>query len=206
VILLSTHGGDPLPAALSRTRVRAVSHGRPMVAAGLPYGDCDNAGGGRAAVEHLLDRGRRRIATIAGPPDMTASQDRLTGYREALARADRRSLVAMGDFTRESGAAAMRQLLQDDPELDAVFAASDLMAIGALHTLRKSGRRVPDDVALVGFDDIEAARYADPPLTTVRQPIAEVARAIVGILLAPESERVLDPVILPTTLIVRDSA
>jgi DNA-binding LacI/PurR family transcriptional regulator len=178
VILLSTHGADPLPAALARAQVPVVSHGRPAGTARLPYGDCDNLGGARTAVRHLLERGRRRIATIAGPPDMTAGQDRLTGYREELAGSDRRSLVAMGDFTRESGAAATRRLLADDPGLDAVFAASDLMALGALHALRAAGRRVPDDVAVVGFDDIDAARFADPPLTTVHQPIAEVAQAM----------------------------
>lgn len=206
VILLSLHGSDPLPAALSRTGVPVVSHGRPISTVRPPYCDCDNVGGARAAVQHLVDRGRRRIATIAGPPDMTAGLDRLAGYREVVSKADRRSLVAMGDFTRESGAAAMRQLLEDDPDLDAVFAASDLMAIGAMHTLRKAGRRVPDDVAVVGFDDIEAAQYTDPPLTTVRQPIAEVAQAIVRMLLSLEPERQSEPVILPTELIVRDSS
>jgi DNA-binding LacI/PurR family transcriptional regulator len=206
VILLSLHGSDPLPAALSRTGVPVVSHGRPVSTVQPPYCDCDNVGGARTAVEHLVAQGRRRIATIAGPPDMTAGLDRLAGYREVLSGTDRRSLVAMGDFTRESGAAAMRQLLEDDPGLDAVFAASDLMAIGAMHTLRRAGRRVPDDVAVVGFDDIEAARFADPPLTTVHHPIAEVAREIVRILLAPWDERPGEPVILPTELVVRDSA
>jgi DNA-binding LacI/PurR family transcriptional regulator len=206
VILLSLHGSDPLPAALSRTSVPVISHGRPISTVRPPYCDCDNVGGARAAVEHLVKQARRRIATITGPPDMTAALDRLAGYREVISGTDRRSLVAMGDFTRESGAAAMRQLLADDPDLDAVFAASDLMAIGAMRTLRKAGRRVPDDVAIVGFDDIEAARFTDPPLTTVRQPIAEVAQEIVRFLLAPKAERPREPVILPTELIIRDSA
>ncbi|MFF5260565.1 LacI family DNA-binding transcriptional regulator [Actinomadura viridis] len=205
VILLSLHGSDPLPAALARTGLPVVSHGRPASTDRLPYGDCDNVGGARAAVRHLLERGRRRVATIAGPPDMTAGTDRLAGYREVLSAADRRSLAALGDFTRESGAAAMRQLLEDDPDLDAVFAATDLMAIGALQTLRRTGRRVPDDVAVVGFDDIEAARFTDPPLTTVRQPIAEVARTIVHMLLAHDPDRRREPVILPTELVVRES-
>ncbi|MEU8796451.1 LacI family DNA-binding transcriptional regulator [Spirillospora sp. NPDC048819] len=204
VILLSQHGSDPLPAALLRTGVPVVSHGRPVSAAKPPYCDVDNVGGARAAVEHLLARGRRRIATITGPLDMSAGLDRLAGYREILSGTGRRSLAAIGDFTRESGAAAMDQLLEDDPGLDAVFAASDLMATGALHSLRKAGRRVPDDVAVVGFDDIDAARYTDPPLTTVRQPIAEVARAVVRILLAGVDDQA-EPVIFPTELVVRDS-
>lgn len=204
VILLSQHGSDPLPAALLRTGVPVVSHGRPVSTAKPPYCDVDNVGGARSAVQHLLDRGRRRIATITGPLDMSAGLDRLAGYRELLSGTGRRSLAAIGDFTRESGAAAMSQLLEDDPGLDAVFAASDLMATGALHALRRAGRRVPDDVAVVGFDDIDAARYTDPPLTTVRQPIAEVARAVVGMLLTGAGDGA-EPVIFPTELVVRDS-
>ncbi|MFI0449453.1 LacI family DNA-binding transcriptional regulator [Actinomadura sp. 6N118] len=204
VILLSTHGADPLPAALARSHVPVVSYGRPVATVSLPYCDCDNVGGARAAARHLLERGRWRIAAIAGPPDMPAGRDRLAGYRDVLSAADRRSLVAMGDFTRESGAAAMRQLLLDGPDLDAVFAATDLMAIGALHTLRRMGRRVPDDVAVVGFDDIEEARYTDPALTSVRTPVAAVAEAIVQRLLGPD--RFAEPTVLPADLIVRESS
>lgn len=203
VILLSMHGADPLPAALGRSRVPMVSHGRPVSSLPVPYCDCDNVGGARAAVEHLISRGRRRIATIAGPPDMTAAQDRLDGYREALAGSDLRSIMAMGDFTRESGENAMRQLLADDPGIDAVFAASDLMAIGAVGALKAAGRRVPDDVAVAGFDDIGPARFSEPPLTTVRQPVAEVAACIVQMLLRAEPPDA--PVVLPTELVIRES-
>jgi DNA-binding LacI/PurR family transcriptional regulator len=204
VILLSMHGADPLPASLGRARVPMVSHGRPVSSLPVPYCDCDNHGGARAAVEHLVGRGRRRIATIAGPPDMTAAQDRLDGYRSCLDDAGHPSLVARGDFTRESGTAAMRRLLADDPGIDAVFAASDLMAIGALGALRAAGRRVPDDVAVAGFDDIGLAKFSEPPLTTVRQPVAEVAACIVQMLLTDDPPA--GPVILPTELIVRESA
>lgn len=204
VILLSMHGADPLPATLGRSRVPVVSHGRPVSSLPVPYCDCDNHGGARDAVEHLIGRGRRRIATIGGPPDMTAAQDRLDGYQAALADAGRPSLVATGDFTRESGAAAMRLLLARDPGIDAVFAASDLMAIGALGALRSAGRRVPDDVAVAGFDDIGLAKFSDPPLTTVRQPVVEVAACIVQMLLGTDPPT--EPVILPTKLIVRESA
>ncbi|MBX6384230.1 MAG: LacI family DNA-binding transcriptional regulator [Microbispora sp.] len=206
VMLISMHGADPLPAAIARMGVPTVSYGRPAVPVPLPYVDNDNVGGAKKAVRHLLDSGRRRIATIAGPQDMVGGQDRLTGYREALRESDRRSIVAVGDFTRESGAVAMRHLLQDDPDLDAVFAANDLMAIGALQTLRQAGRRVPDDVAIVGFDDIEAARYTEPPLTTIRQPVAEQAGAMVRLLLGLFRGGPADPVILPTELVVRESA
>lgn len=207
VLFASIHGVDPLPELLGRRGIPVVCSGRPMGRSRVPYVDVDQQGGVTAAVRHLLAAGRRRIATIAGPQDMVAGLDRLTAYREVLSGSDRRSIVAVGDFTREAGAVAMRQLLADDPDLDAVFAASDLMAHGALRALREAGRRVPDDVAVVGFDDIEMARYTDPPLTTVRQPIEEIghtiARQLLGLL---AGEQIGPAVILPTELVVRDSA
>ncbi|MBO4274281.1 LacI family DNA-binding transcriptional regulator [Microbispora triticiradicis] len=206
VMLISMHGADPLPVALARMGVPVVSYGRPAVPVPLPYVDNDNVGGAEKAVRHLLDSGRRRIATIAGPQDMIGGQDRLTGYRDALRDSDRRSIVAVGDFTRQSGAVAMRHLLQDDPHLDAVFVANDLMAIGALQALRQAGRRVPDDVAVVGFDDIEAARYTEPPLTTIRHPVSEQAAAMVRLLLDLLRGGPATSVVLPTELVVRDSA
>jgi DNA-binding LacI/PurR family transcriptional regulator len=206
VMLISMHGADPLPAAITRMNVPVVSYGRPAVPVPLPYVDNDNVGGAEKAVRHLVELGRRRIATIAGPQDMIGGQDRLAGYRNALRDTDRRSIVAVGDFTRDSGAVAMRQLLEDDPDLDAVFVGNDLMAIGALQSLRQAGRRVPDDVAVVGFDDIEAARYTEPPLTTIRHPITEQAAAMVRLLLGLFEGGPDTPVILPTELVVRESA
>ncbi|MEV0582100.1 LacI family DNA-binding transcriptional regulator [Nonomuraea sp. NPDC050310] len=206
VMLISMHGADPLPAAIARMRVPVVSYGRPAVPIDIPYVDNDNIGGASAAVRHLVSLGRRRIATIAGPLDMIGGQDRLAGYRRVVGDSDARSIVAVGDFTRESGAVAMRQLLRDDPQLDAVFVANDLMAVGALQALRQAGRRVPDDVAVVGFDDIEAAKYTDPPLTTIRHPVAEQASTMVRLLLGLFHTGTAEPVILPTELIIRDSA
>ncbi|GAA4061105.1 LacI family DNA-binding transcriptional regulator [Nonomuraea soli] len=206
VMLISMHGADPLPSAIARMRVPVVSYGRPAVPIDIPFVDNDNVGGAEKAVRHLLDSGRTRIATIAGPLDMIAGQDRLAGYRNVLRDSDRRSIVAVGDFTRESGAIAMRQLLRDDPSLDAVFVANDLMAVGALQALRQAGRSVPGDVALVGFDDIEAAKYTDPPLTTMRHPVADQASAMVQLLLGLFQGGPSDPVILPTELVIRDSA
>jgi len=207
VMLVSLHGADPLPSSLSRLGLPVVCGGRPLARVALPYIDCDNRGGSQAAVWHLARLGRRRIGTIAGPQDMNAGIDRLAGYRSALRETDRRSLVAVGDFTRESGETAMRQLLDDDPALDAVFVASDPMAMGALRALHQAGRRVPDDVAVVGFDDNDAARYSVPPLTTVRQPVEALGRGMVRLLLRNlDGETTLDPVILPTELVVRESA
>jgi DNA-binding LacI/PurR family transcriptional regulator len=193
VLLASLHGDDPLPGALERAGVPAVLVGRPahrVVDRGAPasYVDADNRGGAAKAVEHLARRGRRRIATITGPLDMGVGLDRLEGYRDGLAAAGLAAdedLVETGDFTEEGGAAAMARLLaRPGPPVDAVFAASDLMAAGALRALRAAGRRVPEDVAVVGFEDSAVARYAQPPLTTVRQPIEEMGRQATRMLLA----------------------
>jgi DNA-binding LacI/PurR family transcriptional regulator len=206
VMFASLHGADPMPAALARLGIPVVANGRPLGRRTVPYVDVDHAGGVGLAIGHLLERGRTRIATIAGPQDMVAGIERLTGYRTALRGSRRRSIVAVGDFTRESGATAMRQLLDDDPRLDAVFVASDLMAEGALRTLRRAGRRVPDDVAVIGFDDVALARYTEPPLTTVRQPISEIGRVLAGQLLRlAAGEDIAPEVVLPTELVIRES-
>ncbi|MFD6415927.1 LacI family DNA-binding transcriptional regulator [Streptomyces sp. NPDC060194] len=204
VLLVSLHGTDPLPAVLARSSLPVVSFGR-TAAASVPYADLDNTGGAGLAVRHLLERGRRRIATLTGPLDLIDARERLAGYREALRGTGRRPLVALGDFTRVSGAEAMRELLTDEPALDAVFAANDLMAVGALRTLREAGRRVPDDVAVVGFDDIEAAAYSAPPLTTIRSPMADQALATVHLLLTLLDGRPVTPVVMPNELVIRES-
>jgi DNA-binding LacI/PurR family transcriptional regulator len=207
VLFASIHGADPLPELLARRGIPVLCNGRPLGKATVPYVDVDHVGGVATAVRHLLAIGRTRIATIAGPQDMVAGIDRLAGYRSELRGSGRRSIVALGDFTRESGAAAMRELLEDDPALDAVFIASDLMAHGALRTLREAGRRVPEDVAVIGFDDVEMARYTDPPLTTVRQPILEIGRQMARQLLRlAAGEAIEHAVVLPTELVVRESA
>jgi DNA-binding LacI/PurR family transcriptional regulator len=202
VLFASLHGADPLPELLLRGGVPAVCNGRPLGGSGVAYVDVDQRGGVEAAVAHLRATGRRRIATISGPPDMVAGRDRLAAY-QAVAGG---SIVAAGDFTRESGVVAMRALLAEDPAIDAVFAASDLMAHGALQALREAGRRVPEDVAVVGFDDIALARYTDPPLTTVRQPIEQIGRTLVRQLLRLLAGSVIEPaLVLPTELVIRDS-
>jgi DNA-binding LacI/PurR family transcriptional regulator len=219
VLLLSTRRDDPLPG-------RLVAAGIPCVIAGHPGGiaaaaatssppaigfvDADNTGGAHRACAYLIGRGCHTVATIAGPPDMAPGTDRLTGWRQALAAARRpaaTSLVAEADFTRAGGAVATRALLERHPEIDGIFAASDLMAIGALDALRSAGRRVPDDVAVVGFDDSELAADTDPPLTTVRQPIERLGGEM-GRLLLDQLDRAASPrgVTLETELVVRRSA
>lgn len=205
VLLASMHNDDPLPRLLVEAGIPTVVHGRPAhPVPGLSYVDVDNVGGAQLAAERLLSSGRRRIATIAGPQDMTAGIDRLNGFRQVVAKTDR---VAYGDFTRESGQQAMVELLARHPDLDGVFAANDLMAIGALRALRDAGRRVPDDVAVVGYDDIELARHTEPPLTTIHQPIIHQARTMTELLLTQiGGDPVADPVVLPTELVERESA
>jgi DNA-binding LacI/PurR family transcriptional regulator len=141
---------------------------------------------------------------------MVPGADRRAGWENALVDAGRQadaSLVAEGDFTRAGGAAATRTLLAGRPDIDAVFVASDLMALGALDVLKVVGRRVPDDVAVVGFDDSELARSAEPPLTTVRQPIERLGSEMARLLLAQLDEGA-EPtgVVLRTELVVRRSS
>ncbi|MEO6713748.1 MAG: LacI family DNA-binding transcriptional regulator [Mycobacteriales bacterium] len=207
-LLVSLHREDPLPQQLLSAGVPIVACGRPpMDLPGLAYVDVDNIGGGRLAVARLLETGRTRIATVAGPADMTGAQDRLRGFRAAVADAGLNpDLVATASFTQASGERAVEQLLAAHADIDGVFVASDVMAFGALRALRRMGRSVPSDVAVIGFDDIEAAQYADPPLTTVRQPAGEQARAMVEALMAQiRGEEPRGQVTLTTSLVVRES-
>jgi DNA-binding LacI/PurR family transcriptional regulator len=211
VILMSLHGDDGLLSLVERHHTPAVLSGRPLSNHVIPYVDSDNLGGARAAVEYLFTQGRKHVVSIAGPGEMCAGVDRLDGFRQGLPRGVQRNwrrLVATGNFTEESGEAAMRELLERQPKLDAVFAANDLMAAGALRVLKASGRKVPDDVAIVGFDDSHVARHTDPRLTSVRQPIEDLGRNMARLLLArlPDNSTVPDPVVLPTELVIRESA
>ncbi|MEV6521287.1 LacI family DNA-binding transcriptional regulator [Longispora sp. NPDC051575] len=203
-LLLSLHGDDPLPVQLESRGVPTVRAGRPTRERSDHWVDADNLGGARLAAEHLAGRGRRRLATIGGPQDMAVGVARLDGFQE-VAGGD---LVEYGDFSEDSGAAAMRRLLDRAPDLDAVFAASDPMAAGALRVLKESGRRVPEDVAVVGFDDSAIARHTDPALTSVHQPVEAMGREMVALLVdridgAGDGPRELT---LPTRLTVRASS
>jgi DNA-binding LacI/PurR family transcriptional regulator len=211
VILMSSHRKDPLVPLLSASKIPTVLTGRPFPGTTLPYVDADNRNGAAAAVAHLVARGRRNIATIAGPADMPVGIDRLDGFRDALPAAAKRSwrrTVVHGDFSEESGERAMQELLARLPEIDAVFAASDLMAMGAMRTLRTAGKRIPRDVAVVGFDDSPYARLADPQLTTIRQPMEEIGRALAAVLLTQLDDPSRRPasLIVPTELVVRGSS
>jgi DNA-binding LacI/PurR family transcriptional regulator len=177
----------------------------------VSFVDVDNAGGARLAVGHLAGQGRRQIAVIAGPQDMGVGVGRLAGYRDAVVGAGLpadEGLVGYGELSEESGAAAMRGLLAARPGVDAVFAASDLMAVGAMRVVKEMGRKIPMDVAVVGFEDSVLAKQTDPPLTTVHQPVEEMGREMARLLLDLISGEV-EPdssVILDTHLVNRASA
>lgn len=219
VMLLSLHDSDPLPALLSERGLPTVLGGRPARmlepgnvssdAGGICFVDVDNAGGARSVVEYLLGLGRRTVGVIAGPQDMGVGVARLDGYREALLlagiAADER-LVAFGDFSEASGAVATQELLRARPDLDALFASSDLMAAGAIRALREAGRRVPADVAVVGFEDSAIAQQTDPPLTTVHQSVEAMGREMARLLLARITGNDAQSILLNTYLVVRESA
>jgi DNA-binding LacI/PurR family transcriptional regulator len=169
--------------------------------------DSDNVGGGALAARAFVDAARARLGIIAGPPDMRPAKDRLRGWREELTRLGvDPGPVVHGDFTMESGAEGMRRLLELKPDLDGVFASSDLMAAGAIRVLEASGRHVPVDVSVVGFDDVLLAATSDPPLTTIRQPLEGMGRAAADNLLAATRGQPFEAdVVLPTTLVRRGS-
>ncbi|WP_411102768.1 LacI family DNA-binding transcriptional regulator [Streptomyces sp. cmx-4-9] len=205
-LLVTTHPRDPLPGMLAQAGLPAVLFARPADGVQLDHVDLRHAEGGALAARHLLARGCERLAVITGPADVPASRERAAGFRRAAAG---RVPVAEGDFTLEGGEQAMSSLLARRPDLDGVFAANDLMAQGACLVLREHGRRVPQDVAVVGFDDSSAAEASRPRLTTVRQPVEDMAAEMVRLLL----ERIASPaaagprgVLFSPVLVPRDSA
>ncbi len=208
VLLLADHGRHPLSMSLPTFGIPVTLVGRPMQPTRVTYVDADNRGAARDAVEYLIRNGRRTVVHIAGPPDMAVGADRLAGYRDALGAAGLMEVgVAYGDWSQASGVHAMWRLLDQRPALDAAFVASDIMAAGALHALRRAGRRVPHDVAVIGFDDLALAQQTRPQLTTVRPPIEQLGTIAARRLLAAIDGHVDEaPTILPTTLITRESA
>jgi LacI family transcriptional regulator len=176
----------------------------------VPTIGATNWAGGLAATEHLTSLGHRRIGFISGPPALLCSRARLDGYRAALEAAGipmDEDLMRPGDFYHESGFTGTRDLMALPEPPTAIFAASDQMAFGVYEALRQRGLRVPDDVSVVGFDDLPEARWSSPPLTTVRQPLTEMgmlaARTVLRLARGeqPDSQRVE----LATHLVVRDS-
>ena len=168
----------------------------------------DNAGGGRMATEHLLQRGRRRILFLGNPEGPEVAL-RYQGYTQALAAhglAAEPELLASAHFTVEAAYEAIREELEAGIAFDAVFAASDVIAIAAIQALAAAGKRVPEDVAVVGYDDVAIAVHANPPLTTVRQDLATGARLLVDLLLRRIGGETAPSATMPTRLIVRQSS
>ena len=207
VLLISSDESDPMID-------RLVAAGVPTVSCGIPLGHqgqvatvtVDEVGSAIEMTRYLQSQGHRRIAMIAGPHDTPGGKYRLEGFREAMGADFDDALVEEGDYSLESGAAAMTRLLESGAPIDAVFAASDMMASGAIGALRRAGLRVPEDVAVAGFDDSGLAATHEPPLTTMHQPWEQISESMVRVLLdviggAPHGE-----IVLPTTFVQRTSA
>jgi DNA-binding LacI/PurR family transcriptional regulator len=193
-----------------------VEMGAPFIVWGVPmpnYNYCsvtgDNLAGGKLAAEHLIRSGRQRIAFLGGPVSELEVQHRFKGYETALHDAGRSVdplLLAYGDYSHLSAAAAMQRLLDQAPDLDAVFVCSDLMAIGAIDVIRNHGRGVPDDIAVVGYDDLSIAAFNNLPLTTIRQNIPLAGRLLAQDLIQYLQTGLVSNVTIPVELVVRKSA
>ncbi len=211
VIMLSSDVNDPILPLLMQDRIPLVLISRHPYFQDLCWVDADNRNGARAAVDHLLELGHRRIATITGKTNMACGADRRDGYKQALLEAGLQiqpELIVESDWTQEGGYLAMRRLLVLPERPTGVFAASDAMAIGGLHAIHEAGLRVPDDISIVGFDDLPIASFASPPLTTIHQPIVELgtiaAELMMDLLERPARGPV--QVQVPAKLIVRSSS
>ena len=196
--------------ALHRKRAASVVIGARPTWSSISYIDAGNAYGGMLAVRHLVELGHRRIGVITGVADSQETRDRLGGYVHALSGAhiaSPRELRVEGDYSEKSGHEAMKRLLALDNPPTAVFCMCDAMALGALLAVRESGLSVPDDISVVGYDDLPFSRYTSPPLTTIHQPVFEmgglaatcVIDQVEGRLLAPVTRR------LDVTLTVRET-
>lgn len=207
VIVQSGHHGEQwIIGRFVDAKIPLVIAGRPFRSDNVSYIDIDNINGSYVAVSHLIRLGRQRVGMIAGPATSTVGIDRREGYQKAMierGRALDRSMILEGDFTEAGGYYAMKQLLPSRP--DAIFAASDIMAIGAMRAAREAGRRIPDDIAFVGFDDLPIATLSEVQLTTVRQPVEQFGAKAVEVL-TDLIDNGIDPprhVIMETELVIR---
>ena len=209
LIIQSTHLGDKFIPQLSKGTVPFLVVGRPINAPEANYIDVDNVDGAYQAVTHLIQSGRRRIATVTCALNTSVGLDRLDGYRKALASKDisfDEDLVAEGDFTELGGYLATKDLLPEG--FDALFVASDTMALGAMRALKEAGLKVPQDISVVGFDDLPPALQTDPPLTTIRQPIRRFgAKAVEALLdIIDNGTGITRQVIMGVELVIRESS
>jgi DNA-binding LacI/PurR family transcriptional regulator len=200
-----------------QTHVKAlIEAGAPFIVWGVPQPNqkyCsvngDNFKGGELATGHLTSLGRRKIGFIGGPDYELEVQQRLNGYRLALEEAGlavETELIEYGDFSDTSGADAMKRLLEKAQDIDAVFVNSDLMAIAAMDVIREHGKRVPEDIAVVGYDDLSISEHSNPPLTTIRQNIPLAGKMLAQNLIQFLQSGMATNVSTPVELIVRKSA
>jgi LacI family transcriptional regulator len=181
----------------------------PATSNNLGHVTTDNVHGAKLAVRHLLELGHRKIAMINGHDEASVSKERLEGYRQALQEAGivyLPALVYNGNFSEEGGAEAMYRILLDHPNVTAIFSASDLMVLGALRVMERLGRKVPDSISIVGYDDIKIASYCSPKITTIRQDKYEMGFQAAQLLIDMLESRIVSrKIILPNELIVRES-
>lgn len=206
VMLVSSHAGNPVVESL-------LTAGVPTIACGVPLGYEDRMGyvaaddrrGAKEMTLHLREQGAACIGMVSGPADTSGGRERHAGFLDAVGQDYDPSLIVHGDYTRAGGYRAMRALLDERPEIDGVFVASDLMAMGAIEMLKDRGRRVPDDVLVGGFDDSTYACESEPSLTTMKQPFTRISEEMTRLLLGLIDGQEPAAVVLPTTLIQRDS-
>ena len=195
---------------------RLVKQGLPMVITGTPHTsndfvfvDTDNFGGGLDATNHLFSRGCSKVSIITGDIETTAGRQRLDGYNQAYRKSGHvpnKRLISQGDYSFESGKTAMLKLLQEVEDLDGVFACNDVMALGAIAAIEEFGKSVPHDIKVVGFDDSLLAQTSRPALTSVRQDIVALGEAAANLMIAQLKGETVEPVILSTALVIRESA
>ncbi|MFH1523902.1 MAG: LacI family DNA-binding transcriptional regulator [Chloroflexota bacterium] len=206
-----------MTASRKQSHIKALAEmDAPFIVWGVPlpkYCYCsvtgDNFTGGTLATEHLIHSGRQRIAFLGGPIDELEAQLRFKGYENTMQSAGHSvdpKMLAYGDYSHESGISAMQRLLEQSPDLDAVFVNSDLMAIGAINVIQNSHKRVPEDIAVVGYDDLSIANYNNLPLTTVRQNISLAGRLLAQNLIQYIQTGAVTNVTIPVELVVRKSA
>jgi DNA-binding LacI/PurR family transcriptional regulator len=210
VIMVGLHIGSQLPALAQQRSIPAVLCGHPPREVEISSVDCDNRDGAALAVEHLLSLGRTRIAAISGNLDVQAAVDRRTGYRDALANAKISidpTMEEVADFYPDRATMAMERLLLNHPDLDGVFVASDQMAVAAVGVLQQARKRIPEDVAVIGFDDSPYALATSPALSSIHQPFEETGSEAVRLLLREMAEPDETPrqIVLKTRLVVRAS-
>lgn len=209
VMVQSGHHGDQgIIGRMVDVSMPLVVLGRPFRSDNVSYIDIDNINAAYNAVNHLARLGRKRIGTIAGPANSTVGLDRLEGYRKAMTERGLdvdEHLIIEGDFTEAGGYYAMQKMILASP--DAVFAASDVMALGAIHAIRDAGLRIPDNIAVVGFDDLPLATLSDVQITTVRQPVVQFGIKAVETLIDQIENGNTSPrrIIMDTELVIRET-